>query len=112
MKKKEILNALINFKYPTNFMAKELRLIDWDDTESVVLTTNHIAKVLKRLSKGEISKEELTEWAELIECREDIIYDAKNEEQIKEIIFKIANPDLTKKNYLDHLLKKIDLFKT
>ena len=45
------------------------------ESELVTITQNTIANILNRAIDKEISYEPLKEWANLIECREDIGYE-------------------------------------
>ena len=61
------------------------------ESELVTITKNTIVNILNRVIDKEISYELLEEWANLIECREDIGYE---DEILQEIIFELANPYL------------------
>jgi hypothetical protein len=67
----------------------------WDcDEDLVVFTLSHISSVLNRFLAGELSAEEVHEWCDAIECREDIGFDEWEEALVKKFIYENANPDL------------------
>lgn len=68
--------------------------IPWDNKETVLLRWTHIERILSRFLNNEIDTEYLEKWANLIESREDIIYEEKNQQIITEVLHHLANPKL------------------
>ena len=92
MAKIDILLNLINFTKDISAIKRDLAKIGFNsESELVTITKNTIANILNRVIDKEISYEPLEEWANLIECREDIRYE---DEILQEIIFELANPCL------------------
>ena len=92
MAKIDILLNLINFTKGISAIKSDLAKIGFDsESELVTITKNTIANILNRVIDKEISYNLLEEWANLIECREDIGYE---DEILQEIIFEPANPCL------------------
>lgn len=92
MTKIDILLNLINFSKNISAIKSDLAKISFvSESELVTITKNTIANILNRVIDKEISYELLEEWANLIECREDIGYE---DEILQEIIFELANPCL------------------
>lgn len=92
MAKIDILLNLINFAKDMSAIKRDLAKIGFNsESELVTITKNTIANILNRVIDKEISYELLEEWANLIECREDIGYE---DEILQEIIFELANPCL------------------
>ena len=92
MAKIDILLNLINFTKDISAIKRDLAKIGFDsESELVTITQNTIANILNRVIDKEISYNLLEEWANLIECREDIGYE---DEILQEIIFELANPCL------------------
>ena len=92
MAKIDILLNLINFSKNISAIKSDLAKIGFNsESELVTITKNTIANILNRVINKEISYELLEEWANLIECREDIGYE---DEISQEIIFELANPRL------------------
>ena len=83
---------MINFTKDISAIKSDLSKIGFDsESELVTITQNTIANILNRVIDKEISYDLLEEWANLIECREDIGYE---DEILQEIIFELANPCL------------------
>lgn len=109
--KASILLDLLHFKNNIDTLRNMLSQIDFDsETELVSMSRDDIVEILQRSLDKKISFLGLEEWANLIECREDIGFD---DEKTQEMIFKLANPylygKLDKKQvlaYLDDLNKK------
>lgn len=96
MKRKELLINLITMNGKIDIINSELSKFGWDYTENlVILKREHILKVLNKFLKGEISAHEVENWANLIECREDIGIEKQYKETINEAIFELANTCLT-----------------
>lgn len=92
MAKIDILLNLINFAKDMSAIKSDLAKIGFNsESELVTITQNTIASILNRVIDKEISYDLLEEWANLIECREDIGYE---DEILQEIIFELANPCL------------------
>lgn len=110
--KTSILLELVHFKNSIDTLKNMLSEIDFDsETELVSMSRDDIVKILQRSLDKKISFLELEEWANLIECREDIGFKDK---KTQEMIFKLANPYLYGKldeeqvlSYLNELDEKI-----
>ena len=107
-----ILLDLIHFKNNIDTLRNMLSQIGFDsETELVSMSRDNIVEILQRSLDKKISFLELEEWANLIECHEDIGFD---DEKTQEMIFKLANPylygKLDKKQVLSYLneLKGVD----
>ena len=87
-----ILLDLIHFKNNIDILRNMLSQIGFDsEIELVSMSRDNIVEILQRSLDKKISFLELEEWANLIECREDIGFE---DEKTQEIIFKLANPYL------------------
>ena len=100
-----ILLDLVHFKNNIDTLKNMLSQIGFDsETELVSMSRDDIVEILQRSLDKKISFLELEEWANLIECREDIDFE---DEKTQEMIFKLANPylygKLDKKQVLSYL---------
>lgn len=107
-----ILLDLIHFKNNIDTLRNMLSQIGFDsETELVSMSRDNIVEILQRSLDKKISFLELEEWANLIECREDIGFEDK---KTQEMIFKLANPylygELDEKQVLSYLseLKRVN----
>lgn len=78
----EIRDKLTNFKWDT-------------DRPIVTLKMEDIISVMQKYICGSISDTKVENWANIIEGRDDIEYEIINEDDIRELIFFLANPTLT-----------------
>ncbi len=87
-----ILLDLVHFKNNIDTLKNMLSQIGFDsEIELVSMSRDNIVEILQRSLDKKISFLELEEWANLIECREDIGF---KDEKTQEMIFKLANPYL------------------
>ena len=87
-----ILLDLVHFKNNIDTLKNMLSQIGFDsEIELVSMSRDDIVEILQRSLDKKISFLELEEWANLIECREDIGFE---DEKTQEMIFKLANPYL------------------
>lgn len=90
--KTSILLDLVYFKNNIDTLKNMLSQIGFDsETELASMSRDDIAEILQRSLDKKISFLEIEEWANLIECREDIDFE---DEKTQEMIFKLANPYL------------------
>ena len=91
-----ILSDLIDGKSSPVGIAKELSNYDWDsDDELVILTFDKVANMLERYLRNEFDEDYVELWANTIEGRDDIGFRSNESENITEIIFELANPEIT-----------------
>ena len=90
--KTSILLDLVHFKNNIDTLRNMLSQIGFDsETELVYMSRDDMVEILQRSLDKKISFLELEEWANLIECREDIGFEDK---KTQEMVFKLANPYL------------------
>jgi hypothetical protein len=94
----QVIESLILFSRPLSETKKTLSQLPFDYAGSpYILTANAVIHVIDLFESRIISSQELSEWAELIEMRDDIEPDSANSE-IREwiiaTIFSLANPEL------------------
>lgn len=91
----EILERLVTFAGGMEELAGLLAGIPWDTDETpVILSRAEVGSVLTRYIQDEISERDVTDWANLLEMREDIDYETSFEEMISIFVFEAANPEL------------------
>ncbi len=98
MSRVELLNKLITMQGSVDTLVKNLEKYGWDVFDELVLfEKKHILNVLRAYLEGKITELEVENWANAIECREDIEIEICSKELINEILYELANPYLTKK---------------
>jgi len=97
IERKLLLEKLIKFEKPVQQTLAELQKFGWDSpTELVQIKPAHIENCLDEYLQGKLNAAEVEEWANALECREDIGFIPTNEDLVREIIFQLANPLLNK----------------
>ena len=94
MSRQAILFSLIHLDAPLVDLRAALASISWDTEPVVTLARQEIAAILQRFFRGEIDAAAVEEWANLVESREDIRFEAGHEEAINRAIHDLANPEL------------------
>ena len=91
----ELLRALIAYELPIEPVLADLRTFGWDaPSPFAVLTREDIVRILDRYLAGELGAAEVTDWADLVECREDIGFPGGDEDVLSDALFRLANPNL------------------
>jgi hypothetical protein len=90
------VKALIDLSVPLEKLSGCLNQFEWDyDGEPVELRSDHAVRVLTSYVNGALTAKEVETWADLVESREDISFDPKSEEWLRQAIYELANPLLT-----------------
>jgi hypothetical protein len=92
------LKDLVEFGKSIDDLRSSLAAFEWD-FKDIPLTMNgsHFRSVIERYMKGELSAQHVEDWANLIEGREDISFRSNNAETLRQILYELANPELTEK---------------
>lgn len=88
----EILKELALLQGGIEMLEKELSQYPWDVEKPLFkISVEDFSNVLKRSINNEIDFETLTNWANAIECRDDVEFE---NEEMQEVIFELANPEM------------------
>ncbi len=107
-KRMELLEDLVVMKQPIDETLVELSKYSWD-SEGIyyIILKKHVVHILELALNGKVTYGIIDDWANAIECREDLDFES---EQLKEVVEELANPVLygelnnnTIRNYLDRL---------
>jgi hypothetical protein len=92
----ELLQKLALFEEPTPPLIDELRAMGWDwlGEPLLILTAAHFLSIMDRFLSGQLTAEQLEEWAENLEHREDVAFAPGEEELLDETLFCLANPSI------------------
>lgn len=98
--KQVLLEKIIKLTLPLVDLKKKLGdnyedFLDIDDL--VVLTREQMRKIMNMYLDDEISAEQLSEWAELVEGRDGIAYEDGHEQNIADVLFWISEPEINSK---------------
>jgi hypothetical protein len=95
MSREAILLSLIRFDASIPKLRAELASLIWDSDPVVTLSRRDIAAILERFATGKIDALTVEDWANLVECRQDIDFEAGCEDVIHAAIHDLANPLLS-----------------
>ena len=94
-RRQQLLQALLTFSKSLNLIAQELAQLEWDyEGEPVLVEPLHIVSILNRFLSNQLNAKQVEEWANMIECREDLDYESENQKQLEQVIYELANPEL------------------
>ena len=90
------LKALANLDQPLSTILPILKTFPWDSNQAIItLKKEHLIHILSQYLNHSLSAIDLENWANAVECREDISYETEGEDFINDIIFNLANPILS-----------------
>lgn len=91
-----LVQNLLSLSKPLQETVAQLAALDWDfEGEGVALTRKHFVSALQRYLRGELSEADIEFWANQIEGREDVEFEIDHEQEIKDVLYQLANPVLT-----------------
>lgn len=91
-----LVDALLAMTMPLPEVIGQLAAMNWDyEGAGVELSSSHLIHALQRYLRDEISEEEIELWANQIEGRDDVWFEARFRERIEEVLYELANPLLT-----------------
>jgi hypothetical protein len=87
------LEALVKVTMPISEAISRLTEFPWDsDTELVNITPEDFCHVLSLFKQNSLSSAEIEDWANALECRDDVGLSAL---LTQELLYELANPLLT-----------------
>jgi hypothetical protein len=93
----KVLNSLLALDRPLEEIRHKLPSFGWDSEKPlVILTRSDAASILRRFTNDDLSASDVEEWASLIESREDIGFEESHERILRDLIYELANPFLTR----------------
>jgi hypothetical protein len=91
------LEDLVSLRVPPAEALQRLRAFGWDSDEHLVtLTREDLQRVLDRFLQQKLSAAGVELWANAIEGRDDIGFEEGFEAIIKDTVFQLATPEITK----------------
>ena len=85
--------ALVRFSFPVDELRSMLTTFPWDfETPLAVLEPADIQRSLRRYLGGDLSADDICDWANLIEMRDDVDY--QSTELVEDFVFAAANLEL------------------
>jgi hypothetical protein len=91
----QALEDLVTLRTPIAEAAARLRDFPWDsEIEYVTLSRLDAERVLDAVIEDRLDAPAVCAWANAIEGRDDIGFDADHEDELKEFVFAMANPEI------------------
>jgi len=91
--RREVLQSLLQLDRPLSEIKSRLASHRWDsETEIERLARSHCEAILNRFLNRELSEENVEEWANLVEGREDIGFEEGHEDTLRGLLHELANP--------------------
>jgi hypothetical protein len=113
MSRENVLLHLLKLDQPLSQVFASMDQLPWDsDQDLVTLKAEHVISILGRFISGDLTAANIHDWADRIELREDIAIEPSPGDSLINIMFELANPEITTNLTLDHadsLLKKLAL---
>jgi hypothetical protein len=89
--RRNLLQRLIHGQLAGADASKQLAPLDWDVDEPVVtLSATDATHLLSEFLAGKRRADEIVDWAEALEVREDVEIDAP----VRDLLFVLANPEI------------------
>jgi hypothetical protein len=90
----EIVAKLVRFEQPIATSLAELSEFAWDyDGEPFVVSADDVVSILNRFLADQLSAQDVEDWADAIEVREDIAFD-ENTDWTQETVHLLSNPSI------------------
>jgi hypothetical protein len=93
-----LINEIINIPKDLPKYITELWEFTWDyEGDKILMWKQHILKLFAKYRDGYIDYDYLTLWADILELRDEIEYEAPNEDIISEILSILSSPEINGK---------------
>ncbi len=104
--RKDILVDLVHLNGSLSELKREISHYPWDCEKPIVIINKiDLYNILNREINKSINDDELEDWANAIECRDDLDFE---NDKLQEVIFELANPLLNEKNSLKRLQEIVE----
>jgi len=89
-----LLAKVVRYELPLEETLLMLSAFGWDsDQELYQLSSQDVIALLDRYLEGALTAAQVQHWAELLEMRDDVGFEVKQIDLLKQIIFRLANPE-------------------
>lgn len=94
----EAVKDLVRLRLPAQDAIDRLARYPWDREQPlVVLGGADLQRVLRLFTSGDLGPDDVERWANRVEGRDDIGYDESSSSLLRECIFELANPEITRR---------------
>ncbi len=94
--RESLLRELISGASSAEEVLSQLAVFGWDsEHELVVMTRKDAESILGRYIDDELTQLDVAKWADAIEAREDIAFEASAKSLLGALVFELANPEIS-----------------
>jgi hypothetical protein len=93
--RKTLLERLVAYQLPIEPVLEGLSHFPFDsDQELVCIHRDDVVSIIDRFIAGKLTAEQVTDWADQVEVRDDLGLEDNHREMLRDAIFRLANPNL------------------
>jgi hypothetical protein len=93
--RKHLLARLVAYELPIEPVLEALSSLPADSNEEPVSVRRaDVVSIIDRFLDGELTPDQVTDWADQIELREDVGVEEGHREAVRDAVFRLANPNL------------------
>jgi hypothetical protein len=93
--RKDLLKRLVEYRLPIEPVLEGLSHFPfYSEDELVCIQRADVVAILDRFLGGRLTAEQVTDWADQVEVREDLGLDENCRDALRDVIFSLANPNL------------------
>ena len=90
-----LLRRVVAYEMPIEPVLEALANLPYDcERDLVQVTPRDVVSMIDRCARGDLSIDQLTDWADLLESRDGVGFAPPHAEHISEALFRIGNPTL------------------
>ena len=94
--RKVLLERLLAYELPIEPVLEGLSYFAFDAEEVLLcIQRAHVVQILDRFDAGRLTADQVTDWADQIEVRDDLGFEEGHHELLRDAIFRLANPNLS-----------------
>jgi hypothetical protein len=96
--RRDAVRSLLDFEEPVRRTLARLHPFGWDSDAALVdMERRHVRSVLERYLAGVLTSDDVEEWANAVEMRDDVGHEAAARPLLKEAVDELANPTLNRR---------------
>lgn len=93
--RRDALLALLERAEPIADSIERLSRFPWDSEEDLaLLRAEHVVGILQAFLANQITEQHVETWAEVLQGRDDLAIDTKDEENLKQALFELSTPEI------------------
>jgi hypothetical protein len=95
LSRKDLLKRLVEYRLPIEPVLEALSCLPFDSAEELVcIRRADVVAIIDRFLGGALTGEQVTDWADQVELRQDLGLEETHRDALRDAIFRLANPNL------------------